>query len=289
VDLEGEVLVGGEVAQLLERLEETGDRQLRRVRIEEERGEVRAVANELDRLLAEEPAQLRLRAQALREAEEVERALGQAGVRPAPERFVGRGRASRDPHDGLEGDRDAAVPEQLLELARAGKRSRSLGSAAERDGGGRVVGFGRLRLRRQGGSAHSELEIAEVDDVPLADRAVLHGLPVHEGPVRAVEVADAEVAAVLVDLGVDLRDRLGSEHKLQARPSADPERKRMKGDHTDAAVVGGALEMPGGTGAPARWWRRGILSHAPLQLLGPSGLQAKGIAALPFRQQPTPV
>src|SRR5262245_38558838 len=181
-----------------------------------------------------------------------------------PERLVGGGGAPRDAHDGLERDRHSPIAEQLLELARAGEGARPLLPAAEGDGGGGIRDLGRLRERLHARGPHAELEVAEGDDVAVADRAVLYRLTVHEGPVGALEVADAQAPAVLVDLRVHLRDRFGGEHELETRAPADPERERVKGYDVDAAVGPLGLEMPGGTGAPARGWGRIVLSHAVL-------------------------
>ena len=87
--LQGQIEVGRELAQLLERLEEPGPIELDRVRVEEDRGQVALLVGELDRLAPEQPAELGLGTDALGDPEELEGALGQPGVSASAERFVG--------------------------------------------------------------------------------------------------------------------------------------------------------------------------------------------------------
>ena len=120
VDLEGEVELGGDRPQLLERLEEPRPRELDRVRVQEDRsaGRCAAAASSTafrrNRRLSSASAP-----DALRDLEQLERALRQLGVPAAAERLVGGHRAPRQEHDGLEDHRHLAVAQQLAQLAGA--------------------------------------------------------------------------------------------------------------------------------------------------------------------------
>src|SRR5262245_33484357 len=168
-------------------------------------------------------------------------------MRATPERFVRLGHASRDPDDRLKGDRDVALAQQLLHLASKGHRARALGAAAERDRGSGTGSLRRLVSGRGSRHAYAELNAAEVYDVALVDLAVLDGLAVHERAVRALEVADAQLPPVLVDLRVHLRHGLRRQHQLEPGPAPDAKGKGMEGHDAGDAVLGDRLEMPGRT------------------------------------------
>src|SRR5262249_280652 len=92
--------------------------------------------------------------------------------------------------------------------------------------------------------AHAELEVREVDDVALLELRVRDEPPVHEGAVRAAEVADAEGVDVQGDLGVLLGN--GVRGKGQGRPRApgDPDGQGTNQDAPAVAPFGPALQEP---------------------------------------------
>ena len=183
-------------------------------------------AVELDGLPPEQAAELGLGADALRDPEQLQRALRQLRVAAAAERLVGGHRAPREEHDGLEDHGHLAVAQELAQLARAlreavgqaGRLTAVVGSLVRR--GGRAGGSSTSR------AAEAELEVGEVQDVPLAERRVLDQGPVQEGAVLAAEVPQAQAGAEGVDLRVGLGDGVGGEDQLEPVAAADAEGQR---------------------------------------------------------------
>jgi hypothetical protein len=75
VDLERQVELRGELAQLLERLEQPRPQKLRWMGVEEDRGQVAALRGQLDRLAPEQPAQVPLAPDVLGDLQQLERAF----------------------------------------------------------------------------------------------------------------------------------------------------------------------------------------------------------------------
>ncbi len=252
MDLESEVELRCYLAQLLERLEQAGPLQLHRVRVQEHRGQVAPPGRELDGPPPEQPAQLGLAADALGDAQELERVLGQLRVAPAAEGLVRRHRAAREQHDRLEHHRDLALAKQVAQLAGAlGEAVRQLAAGQHGRGGLGVVVAARLVDVR---AAHAELEVREVHDVALDERRVLDLRPVDEAPVAAAEVAQPQVLAAPVDLRVELRDRVGRQHQLEPLPAADPERQHVDRHALQPAAFRDGLQVPAA--------RRFLAAHA---------------------------
>src|SRR5205807_375789 len=95
-----------------------------------------------------------------------------------------------------------SLPQQLLQLPGAGDEAVGHVDAADRHRGERLIG------RLGNGRRHPELEVREMQDVSLAEGGVLHELPVHERPVRALPVAQPQaplrLECVLADSGAQL-------------------------------------------------------------------------------------
>ena len=244
VDLEGEVDLGGDLPQLLERLEQPRPGHLDRVRVQEDRGEVGPVGGELDGLPPEEAAQLGGGPDALRDAEQLQRALRQLRVAATAERLVGGHRAPGEQHDGLEDHGHLAVAQELAHLARAlrktvgqvGPLHRHRRGPLVRRGGGRLV----LHVR----PAEAELEVGEVQDVPVPERSVFHEGPVQEGAVLAAEVAQPQAGTQRVDLRVLLGDGVRGQDQLEPVAAADAEGQRADPDAPKRAALGEGLQVP---------------------------------------------
>ena len=186
--------------------------------------------------------QLRLAADALGDAQQLERALGQLRVAAAAERLVGRHRPAREQHDRLEHHRHVALAQQLAQLARALREAVRQLAPAERHGRGPPLGVAADLAHV--GAAHAELEVGEVDDVALDERRVLDERAVDEAAVAAAQVAQAQVLAARVDLGVELRDRVGRQHQLEALAAAHPERQRADAHAAQRPALRDVLEVP---------------------------------------------
>ena len=246
VDLEHQVHVGRERAQLLERLEQPRPLELHRVRVHEQHRRLGQALDELHRLAPEQPAELGLHvgAEGTRQVEQLHRALGQVGIAPAAERLVGRHARAGQRHDRLEVHRDGALVDQLAHLERAGDEV----AAERRRVQDRAVGPGAVLLGHLARDA--ELVVAHVQHVAVVERTVLHALAVQERAVAAVLVADPQRQAVGVDLGVELRHVVRLQHELQARPAPDAEGQGLERGALERAVLADlALEHPHAQGA----------------------------------------
>jgi hypothetical protein len=104
--------------------------------------------------------------------------------------------------------------------------------------------------------AEAELEVREVYDVALPDEGVGDAVAVDEGAVGAVQVTDAQILPLLVDLRVFLRDRLRGEGQAEAGSAPDLEGQGMYGEapqllpaideaFQEPSDVGGAAEVRG--------------------------------------------
>ena len=195
--------------------------------VQEEGGKAPLRLRELERLLPEHLAQLRLRPHPLGDPEQVEGRLGQARVAAAPERLVAGQRPARQADDRLEDGRHLPRAEQLGQLPRA--LDELLRQLHVGDGdGGRLEGL-LLRLVDLL-PPDPELHLREVEDVALAQRRLAQALAVDEGAVLAPEVPDMEDAALQEELGVLLRDRVRGQGQGEAVEPADPERQRLDRD-----------------------------------------------------------
>ena len=129
VDLHRELDVGSSAREVVQRLQESGLGELRRMRVHEHRRQVGPPAHDLDDLAPEEAAQLHLRPERGGGAEQLARALGEAGMAAAPQGFVTDDAAARQLHDRLEGHAHRSVSEQLLEVPGIGEQRLGRGEA----------------------------------------------------------------------------------------------------------------------------------------------------------------
>ena len=174
VDLERQVELRGELAQLLERLEQPRPQKLRWMGVEEDRGQVAALRGQLDRLAPEQPAQVPLAPDVLGDA---------AAARAGPRRAAGEccGRAPRRPRPSRgRAARSAGRPivtwfsrsssrSSRVPVARRCDRSGCLTATVVECPDGPLSGFDSLRSERP----TPELEVGEVDDVAFDERRVL--------------------------------------------------------------------------------------------------------------------
>jgi hypothetical protein len=96
--------------------------------------------------------------------------------------------------------------------------------------------------------------------VALDERHVLDERAVDEAAVAAAQVAQPEVLAALVDLRVQLRDRVRGQHQLEPMAAPDAERQRVDPHALDRPAVGNGLEVPAA--------RRLLAAHAAGSVIG---------------------
>ena len=237
VNLDGDGLVRELAAHLAERRQQIRLRDLGRMRVQVQHRQPTARGRDLQRLSAKEPAELRLHSQARTDLEELHRALRDPRVETATQRLVADHLPRGQRHDWLEEDRHGAEAQQLRQLLRPLEQLLGLGQLLHHQGAPRLEAVL---------DAQAELDLAEVDDVPVAHGLVLDALAVHERPVRAADVAQAEAVAVQVELGVFPGNRGVLQGQLQAGAATDPEGKRRELDRGQSlATVDEADQDPG--------------------------------------------
>ncbi len=257
VDLEGQAQVRGEALRLRQRLHEARFLELGGVRVEEEHGQVASSRHQLEGLPAEKARQLGFGPHPGGDVEELGRLLGEARMAAAAQHLVAGDDAARQAHDRLEDDADHRVAQQLGHLPRPldeAVRKRHLGDG---DGGGlHLVGV--LELL----PTQAELELREVDDVAFVDGGIAHPVAVDERPVLALEVADSEGLAVLVELGVLLRYGVRGQAELEPGLPTYPEGERVDRDSPELpAAFHEAFQEPTKSGGARRGRRGRFVGH----------------------------
>ena len=186
--------------------------------------------------------EIRLATDALGDAQQLERALGQLRMAAPAERFVGGHRPAREQHDRLKHRRHLVALQEVAELARS--RGEAVRQLAPAEGHRRGPALGVAAGLAHVGAPDAELEVGEVDDVAVDQRRVLDQRTVDEAAVAAVQVPKPQLLPAQVDLGVELRDRLGGQHQLEALAAADPERHRADAHAPQRSALGDGLEIP---------------------------------------------
>ena len=199
-------------------------------------------ATGVDAFDAEEAAELGLGADRGGDVEELVGAARKSIDIGSPEHLVAENTRVLEGDDRLEDRVDVAGVQDLAHaphLVDHGFRE------VELDLGGATDQVLELLPRRPG---DHELEVGDVKDVAFEQHHVgVDGAAVDERTVGATQIADAEEATDLIDLGVLLRHRLGAQAEILGRVAADVERPREdRNARQPAALIDETFEIPHG-------------------------------------------